>query len=101
MIERLLLVKYALSQVLQELQWDNLAIREWRMMDALKKLLHPFAQFTSFISGEDFTTISVVIPVIMDLNLHLEEVGQGLMQDFLLGGRIVCVICIYMRKRSY
>ena len=46
-----------------------------KLLEALKRLLHPFAQFTSLISGEEFTTVSVVIPAIMDLNLHLEEVN--------------------------
>ena len=74
MINRLLLVKAALSQVLQELEWDDLAISEWKSLESIRDLLHPFAMYTSLISGEDFTTISAVLPSIMDLNLHLEEV---------------------------
>ena len=75
MVDRLLLVKPALCKVLQELEWDDLAVSEWKTLEALRDLLQPFAKFTSLISGEDFTTISAVIPSIMDLNLHLEEVG--------------------------
>ena len=74
MIDRLLVVRSALSTVLLELEWDNLATSEWKTLEALGDLLHPFAQFTSLLSGEEFTTISGVIPAIMDLNLHLEEV---------------------------
>ena len=74
MIDRLLSVKTGLCQVLQELEWDNLAMSEWRILESLRELLRPFAQFTSLISGENFTTVSAVIPAIMDLNLHLEEV---------------------------
>ena len=32
---------------------------------------HAFAMFTSLVSGKDYTTISAVLPAIMDLNLHL------------------------------
>ena len=74
MIDRLLVVRSALSTVLLELEWDNLATSEWKTLEALRDLLHPFAQFTSLLSGEEFTTISGVIPAVMDLNLHLEEV---------------------------
>ena len=55
-----------LGQALQELQWNNVVFSEWEMMDALKKLLPRFAQFTSLISGEEFTIISADIPAIMD-----------------------------------
>ena len=77
MIERLLSVKIGLSQVLQELEWDNLATSEWKMLESLRDLLRPFAEFTSLISGETFTTVSAVIPAVMDLNLHLEEVWHS------------------------
>ena len=74
MFDRLLSVKSALTTVLLELEWDNLATSEWKTLEALRDLLHPFAQLTSLVSGEEFTTISSVIPAIMELNLHLEEV---------------------------
>lgn len=73
-IERLLLVKTSLSSVLEEFEWDNLATSEWKYLEAIRALLQPFAQFTSLISGEEFTTLSSVLPAIMDINLHLEEV---------------------------
>ena len=74
-IERLLVVKESLSVVLEELGWDNLPTSVWRTLASIKALLQPFAQFTSLLSGEEFITLSSVIPAIMDLNLHLEEVG--------------------------
>ena len=36
---------------------DSLAISEWKVLEGV--LLLPFTQFTSLISGEDFTTFSV------------------------------------------
>ena len=64
MRDRLLSVNTGLCQVLQELEWDNLVTSEWR---TLESLLHPFAQFTSLVSGESFTTMSAVISAVMDL----------------------------------
>ncbi len=46
-VERLLLVKAHLSSVLEELEWDNLATSEWKCLEIIKRLLQPFAQFTS------------------------------------------------------
>ena len=81
-VERLLLVKAHLSSVLKELEWDNLATSEWKCLEIIKSLLQPFAQFTSLISGEEFTTLSSVIPAIMDINIHLEEVSQYLIMCY-------------------
>ena len=74
MLDRLLSVKSALCRVLQELEWDDLAVSEWKTLETLRSLLHPFTQSTCLVSGDEYTTISAVLPAIMDLNLHLEEV---------------------------
>ena len=71
LVSQMLQVRTALTQVLEELEWDNLATSEWK---SLEELLQPFAQYTALVSGEEYTTISTVIPVIMELQLHLEEV---------------------------
>ena len=47
MIDRLLSVTTGLCQVLQELECDNLATSEWKTLESLRDMLHPFAQFTS------------------------------------------------------
>ena len=57
--------------MLDSLVWDNLPASEWKVLENISKLLKPFAQYTNLISGEDYTTISAVIPVIMEINLHL------------------------------
>ena len=81
MVERLLLVKDGLGVVLEELGWDNLPTSVWRTLVSIKALLQPFAQFTSLASGEEFIMLSSVIPAIMDLNLHLEEVSVIFVTD--------------------
>ena len=71
LIEHLLEVKNSVLPV-QELEWDSLAISKWKVLGVL---LLPFTQFTSLISGEDFTTLSSVFsPMIVDIKIHLEEV---------------------------
>ena len=76
MIARLLEVRGSLTQVLEKLEWDNLAMSEWKALENIQKLLKPFAQYTSLVGGEEYTTLSSVIPVIMEINLHLEEMKE-------------------------
>ncbi len=73
MISRLLLLKTELSSVLEELQWDNLPISHWKQIESMVELLKPFAQYTQLTSSEDTTSISMVIPVVLELRLHLEK----------------------------
>ena len=73
-IERLLQVKSSLTTVLQGLEWDNLATSDWKHLENLHSLLKAFAQYTSLVSGEEYTTLSSIIPVVTELSLHLEEV---------------------------
>ena len=76
MIERLLAIRGQLSDVLEQLGWDNLATSEWKVLSCIHDLLKPFAMYTSLVSGEEYTTISSVIPIIMELNLHIEEMKK-------------------------
>ena len=75
MISRLLEVRTELSNVLQELSWNNLQNSEWKQLENLHSLLKPFAKYTALTSGEDYTTISTVIPVLMELSCHLDAVN--------------------------
>ena len=68
--------KSAVDKVLDTLEWDNLAVSEWKTLENVQKLLKPFAQYTSLVGGEDFTTLSPVIPIVMEVNLHLEEMKK-------------------------
>ena len=72
MVQRLLEVREKLGKVLELLEWDNLATSEWKTLESIPRLLKPFAQYTSLIGGEHYSTISSVIPIVMELNLHLE-----------------------------
>ena len=73
LVSRMIEVRAALTEILQEMEWDNLATSEWKLLESICELLHPFAQYTSLLSGEEYTTISAVVPAIMELELHLDE----------------------------
>jgi len=64
--------KSSFRKILNELQWDSLATSECKSLDNILKL-QPFAQYTMLASGEEYTTSSSVIPIIMELNHHLKE----------------------------
>ena len=73
MIARLSNVKNHLTTVLDELAWDNLTATQWKHLEFIQQLLQPFAHHTNITSAEKMTTIAMVIPVLKELNLHLEE----------------------------
>ena len=53
LLEQLLVVKEPLTAVLNELEWDNLAKSEWKAIDSICRLLRPFAQYTTLVSGKN------------------------------------------------
>ena len=76
MISRLLDVKHHLTAVLDELTWDSLTATQWKNLEAIQELLQPFAHHTNITGAENSTTIAMVIPVLKELNLHLEEMSK-------------------------
>ena len=76
LVDRLLEVRQHLTTVLEELEWDNLQNTDWKQLDSIRDILSPFAIYTSLISGEDFTTVSCVVPILMELKMHLEEMKK-------------------------
>ena len=76
LVDRLLEVRQHLTTVLEELEWNNLQNTDWKQLDSIRDILSPFAIYTSLISGEDFTTVSCVVPILMELKMHLEEMKK-------------------------
>ena len=74
-------MKDGLGVVLEEMAWDDLPVSVWKTVVLIKPLLQPFAQFISLVSGEEFITLSSVVPAIMDLNLHHKEVSMLFVTD--------------------
>lgn len=75
LIERLLEVRTSLTAMLEQMEWDNLAASKWKVLEGIHDVLQPFTQYTALIGGEYYTTVLAVIPVIMEINLHLQEVS--------------------------
>jgi len=71
MISHLLEVK----SLLFELGWNaqTLPNLQWRQLEMTEKLLKSFAQYTTLTSAEERTTISLVIPVLLELEMHLQD----------------------------
>ena len=76
MISRLLEVRSYVTDVLQQMEWDNMPNSEWKTLESLRDLLEPFARYTDLTSAEEFTTLSMVIPVLMELQFHLDQVSK-------------------------
>ncbi len=77
MVSRLLAVRPHVTEVLQELEWDNLPNSDWKVLENYRDLLEPFARYTALTGGEEYTTLSMVVPVVMELTYHLNEVSTS------------------------
>ena len=75
MTSRLLEVRSYVTDVLQQMEWDNMPNSEWKTLESLRDLLEPFAQYTDLTSAKEFTTLSMVISVLMELQFHLDQVS--------------------------
>ena len=51
----------------------NVSSYQWKQLESVENLLKPFAQYTTLTSGEDNTTISLVIPILLELQMHLDD----------------------------
>jgi hypothetical protein len=60
--------------VLEELEWENLSMIQWKQLSLIETLLKPFAHQTIVTSSEMSTSIAMVVPVLKELELHLKEV---------------------------
>jgi hypothetical protein len=71
----LLKVKVHLVSVLEDLGLDNLPNSHWKQLENIVALLKPFARYTTLCSAEESTTIFTVVPIILELSMHLEHVN--------------------------
>ena len=67
LLERLLRAQCHLETVLDKLKWDNLNARQWKTVESVTELLKLSADYTTLSSGEHYSTISSIIPIIMEL----------------------------------
>jgi len=62
MISRMLEVRSDLTHVLEDLQWDNLPISDWKLLHAIQEMLEPFAIFTTLVQGRILPLSHVIRP---------------------------------------
>ena len=72
LINRLLELKESITSVFQAMCWDCLVQSEWAKLDEISCLLRPFAGHTNNLQT-DVMALSNVIPVIQDLQCHLDD----------------------------
>src|SRR6218665_1083225 len=72
MLKRLILLKKVVTEVMSELNQDTLMASEWLKIDTLVELLEPFAVQTDILQT-DASSLSNVIPSLLDLQCHLSQ----------------------------
>ena len=75
LLKRLIDVCPHVESVLSKLEWDGLQARHWKAIENVVILLEPFAEYTSLSVCDNFTTISCVVPILMEVKLHLQKVN--------------------------
>ena len=75
-VSRLLELRVYVTDICQEFEWNCLLNSEWKMLENYKALLDPFAHYTQLASSENCTSISSIIPIVLELGLHLKEIGE-------------------------
>lgn len=75
MVSRFVALREHVTTVLNELGWDSLSLSQWKQLQSILHLLQPFAHQTNLLSSEHTSSIAMVIPSLMELDLHLNEVG--------------------------
>jgi hypothetical protein len=74
-----LMVKYftkyknEISKVFESNSWDHLTVNQWAKLNKLEELLKPFAFYTNLLQGDNYITISNIIPALAELKDHLEN----------------------------
>lgn len=71
MLRRMLDVKTALIEVLNEVDMDGLFASEWNFVDDICKILEPFAHHTDLLQM-DSMALSNILPAILDLDVYLQ-----------------------------
>ena len=86
-----------LCNVVQGTGYNKLvfSVREWNLLKELCDVLQPFAEATDLTQGENTVTLSSVLPCVLSLNHHLEELKQ---QERFLGSMIHSLQCS-LKKR--
>ena len=90
MLEQLLELRSPLSEVLNELGWENLALSEWRLMECICNLLKPFAVY-----------ICIIIFFLQMLHIMDVMLDKRALRVLQYNARIFLKVHLYKRKCAY
>ena len=76
LLKRLLNTKEGVCKIVEDLEWNGLQTSDWKRIETVVELLEPFAEYTTLCCGDSYTTLSAVVPIIMELNCHLQEIQK-------------------------
>lgn len=82
MIDRLLELQDSVKAVCQERNVDGLLPSQWQSLRQIRQLLQPFAEHTLSLEANQMTTISLVVPALIDLENHLDMVCDYVFQYY-------------------
>ena len=68
--------KESVCLVTEELEWNGLQTSEWKKINNIVDFLQPFAKYTTLCCREDHISLSAVVPIIMELNCHHQEIQK-------------------------
>ena len=72
MVSRLMEIKIAVNEVMDEMKWDSLLFNEWSRLAELMSILKPFTEYTNLMQWDNLA-MSNVIPSLLELSLHLQD----------------------------
>ena len=66
-----------LAKSTESMNWDiELTVNDIRMLKTYSTLMEPFANKTNLLGGEKYSTIHLVLPTLLELLNHLEDIGR-------------------------
>lgn len=69
---RLLELRPVINEVFQDMNWDSMALSEWKRLEEICNLLRPFAIHTDQLQT-DVLSLPYVLPTIKDLQCHIDD----------------------------
>ena len=66
-----------LAKLTESMNWDiEMTVNDIRMLKTYSTLMEPFANKTNLLGGEKYSTIHLVLPTLLELLNHLEDIGR-------------------------
>ncbi|GBM10233.1 Zinc finger BED domain-containing protein 4 [Araneus ventricosus] len=78
MLERIRVIRNELTLAISKCEKapPNLSAEEYKMIEEIEKMLEPFEVATNLVSGEEYPSLSIILPIIKGLSLKLVELEK-------------------------